>query len=97
LDPSIHRRRYLAFHLVTGALRPPVVTLAESRVLVGGRAVSQAVPPEAFSAEVPLMSTMVAGSGYRPQSGGALSQSSNEAMVSLIFFSPVSKVPDIQT
>jgi hypothetical protein len=29
LDPSIHRRWHLAFHLVTGALRPPVVTLAE--------------------------------------------------------------------
>jgi hypothetical protein len=29
---------------VTGALRPPVVTLAEGRVLVGGGAVSRAVP-----------------------------------------------------
>jgi hypothetical protein len=38
---------------------------------------------------------MVTGSGYRPQSGGALSESSNEAMVSLIFFSPVSNVPVI--
>jgi hypothetical protein len=40
---------------------------------------------------------MVASSEYRPQSGGALSESSNEAMVSVIFFSCVSKVPDIQT
>jgi hypothetical protein len=39
---------------------------------------------------------MAASSGYRPQSGGALSESSNEAMVSLIFLS-VSKVPDIET
>jgi hypothetical protein len=45
LDPSIHRRWHLAFHLVMGALRPPVVILAEGRVLVGGRAVSHAVPP----------------------------------------------------
>jgi hypothetical protein len=30
---------------VTGALRPPVVTLAEGRVLIGDGAVSWAVPP----------------------------------------------------
>jgi hypothetical protein len=76
---------------VAGALRPPVVTLAEHRVPVGGGAVSWP-----FSAEVPLLPTMVASSGYRPQLGGILSESSNEAMVSLIFFSPVSKVLDIQ-
>jgi hypothetical protein len=45
LDPSIHRRRHFAFHLVMGALRPPVVTLTEGRVPVGGEAVSWAVPP----------------------------------------------------
>jgi hypothetical protein len=88
-DPSIYRRWHLAFHLEAGALRLPVVTLAEGRVPVGGRAVSRAVPPYAFSAGVPILSTMVASSGYRPQMGGALSESSNEAMVSLIFFSPV--------
>jgi hypothetical protein len=38
---------------------------------------------------------MVESSGCRPQSGQALSESSNEAMVSLIFFLPVSKVLDI--
>jgi hypothetical protein len=43
-DPSIHRRWHLAFHLEVGALRPPVVTLAEGRVLVGGGVISQAVP-----------------------------------------------------
>jgi hypothetical protein len=44
-DPSIHRRWHFTFHLEVGALRPPVVTLAEGRVPVGGGAVSQAVPP----------------------------------------------------
>jgi hypothetical protein len=35
---------------------------------------------------------MVASSGCRPQSGGALSESSNEVMMSLTFFSLVSNV-----
>jgi hypothetical protein len=43
-DPSIHRSWHLTFHLAAGALKPPVVTLAEGRVPVGGGAVSQAVP-----------------------------------------------------
>jgi hypothetical protein len=48
-DPSIHRRWHLAFHLEMGALRPPVVTFAEGRVLAGGGAVSQAVPSLMYS------------------------------------------------
>jgi hypothetical protein len=42
-NPSIHRRWYPTFHLEMGALRPPVVTFQRGQVLVGVRAVSQAV------------------------------------------------------
>jgi hypothetical protein len=49
----------------------------------------------AFSVEVPLLSTMVTSSECRPQSGGTFSEIYNEVLVSLIFFSPFSKVPVI--
>jgi hypothetical protein len=97
-DPSIHRRWHLTFHLKMGALRPPVVTFAERAGSWLGVGLSPKMSPFwAFSAEVLLLSTSVASSGCRPQSGGALSESSNEVMMSLILFCPVSKVPDIQT
>jgi hypothetical protein len=79
-----------------GALRPPVVTFAERVGSQLGAGLTLGPSPFwAFSAEVPLLSTMVVSSGCRPQSGGVLSESSNEVMMSLIFFSPVGKVPVI--
>jgi hypothetical protein len=89
-DPSINRRWHLTFHLETGALRPPVVTFVERAGSWLGTGLSpELFPFWALSAEVPLLSTIVASSGCRSQSGGAFSESSNEVMISLNFFSPV--------
>jgi hypothetical protein len=67
-----------------GALSSPVVTFAERSGPRLGVGLSLGLSPfRAFSVEVPLLST---------QSSGALYESRNEVMISLIFFSPVSKV-----
>jgi hypothetical protein len=96
LEPINPWRWHPIFHLEMGALRPPVVTFAERAGSLLGEGLSPSLSPFwAFSAEVPFLSTMVESSGCRPQLGGALSESSNEVMVSLIFFPPVDKVPVI--
>jgi hypothetical protein len=95
-DPSIHRRWHPTFHLEMRALRPSVVTFAERAGSQLGTGLSPKLTPfRAFSVEVPLLSTMVASSGCRPQLGEALSEGSNEVMMSLTFFSSVSKFPVI--
>jgi hypothetical protein len=70
-----------------------VVTFAERAGSWLGAGLSPGLSPFwAFSVEGPLLSTIVESSGCRPQLGEVLSESSNEVMMSLIFFSPVSKV-----
>jgi hypothetical protein len=77
-NPSIHRRWHPAFHLEMGALRTPVVTFAERARSQWGLGLSPWLSPFwAFPAEVPLLSTMVASLGRRPQLGGALPESCN--------------------
>jgi hypothetical protein len=84
------------FHLETGTLRPPVVTFAERAGSWWGLGLSPGLSPFwAFSVEEPLLSTMVASSGCRPQLGGALPESCNEVMVSFILLSLFSNVPVI--
>jgi hypothetical protein len=93
-DTSIHRRLHLASHLEIGALRPPVVTFAERAGSQLGVELTPGLSPlSILCRSVP--SVQVASSGCRPQLGQALSESSNEVMMSLIFFSPVSNVPVI--
>jgi hypothetical protein len=88
-DPSIHRRWHLAFHLETGALTPPVNTFGErAGSQLGAGLTPRLSPLLSILWRGALLSTMVASSGCRPQLGGG----SNEVMVSLIFFSPVSNV-----
>jgi hypothetical protein len=85
-DPSIHRRWHPAFHLEMGALRPPVVTLAERAGLWRVVGLSPGLFPFlAFSAEVSLLSIMAANSRCRLQLGGALFESYNEVIVLLSF------------
>jgi hypothetical protein len=87
-DPSIHRRKHPTFHLGRGQL--DCGYLAEKAGSRFGAELSPGLSPFwTFSAEVPLLSTMVTSSGCRPQSGGALSENSNEVMMALTFFSPV--------
>jgi hypothetical protein len=70
-----------------GAIRPPVVTFAERARSQWGPGLSPGLSPFwAFSVEVPLLSTMVASSRYRPQLGGALPESCDEVMVPFILF-----------
>jgi hypothetical protein len=75
-NPSIHRGWHLTYHLEMEVLRPPVVTFAEGARSWWGLGLSPRLSPFwAFPAEVPILFTMVASSGYRPPSGGALSES----------------------
>jgi hypothetical protein len=89
-------RWHLVFHLVMGALRPPVVTLAEGRSQLGVGLSPSCPPLSILSRSAPLFHH---GSKFRIQAlvrWGPLWEQ-HEAMVSLTFFSPISKVPDIQT
>jgi hypothetical protein len=97
-DPSIHKRWHLTFHLEAGALRPPVVTFAERIGSQLGVGLSPKLSPlsSILCRNAPPVHR---GSRFRIQAPvrWVLSESSNDAMVSLIFLSPVNKVPDIQT
>jgi hypothetical protein len=86
-DPAIHKRWHSPSIWRWGHLDLQWLPLQREQGPCWGWGCLLSCPPfRAFSAEMPFLPTMVAGSGYRPQSGGSSLRAAMRPWCSLSFY-----------